>query len=125
MAYSALVTRLFDAPGHAGSLPPGEGVEIRGLAGDRDQGTQVEFHARVAGGRIAAMVFRAYGCPHTIAACSLVAGELTGQPLEAMDAVEPRELAARLAAPPEKLGRLLVVQDALRSCRRAWDNNGL
>jgi NifU-like protein involved in Fe-S cluster formation len=125
VVYSALVTRLFDAPGHAGALAPGAGIEVRGIAGDRDQGAQVEFRARIAAGRIAAIVFRAYGCPHTIAACSLLAGELEGQPAEALGAFEPRAVAARLEAPPEKLGRLLVIQDALRSCRRAWDNKRL
>lgn len=124
-AYSPLVTRHFDRPLHAGPLRGDAENVVTGSAGQRERGTEVRFEARIEGGRIAAIAFQAYGCPHTIAACSLACERLDGQPAAALGRFDPDELGAALEVPPGKTGRLLLVQDALHHCFRAWENRGL
>lgn len=123
--YSALVARHFDQPCNAGPLTGKHGTLCAGAAGQRENGAQIRFDARIEADRIAEIVFRAYGCPHTIAACSLACERLEGAPVRALGELEPAELAAALGVPAEKTGRLLLVEDALHQCLRAWDNSGL
>ena len=113
-AYSPLVREHFERPRLAGRLT-GAGVRL-GSAGSTQRGVWVEFSVRIAEGRVADARFRAYGCPHTIAAASCVADHLVGQPLADAAEIDPLELGERLEAPAEKLGNLLVVEDALRAC---------
>lgn len=120
MEYSEAVAKHFAEPANAGVL---QGPDVvAGGAGDRAQGAQVVFHARIINGRIDAIRFQAYGCPHTLAACSLVTERLEGGPAQALRELEPQDLAAPLDIPVEKTGRLLIIQDALRNCWAAWDN---
>ncbi len=111
--YSALVRELFERLPHAGDLAPGPGVVAVGEAMALDRGAWVRFEARIEEGCIADCAFRAWGCPHTLAAAALVSGRMSGQAMGTRPALNARRLAAELAAPPEKLGRLLVVEDAL------------
>ena len=112
--YSAEVRRLFGRPAHAGALSPGTGAThvAESLALDRRAWTR--FEARVESGKVTAMAFRAWGCPHFIAACELAAAWLEGRPLAAAVTLEPDWLAGELQVPADKRGRLLVVEDALR-----------
>ncbi len=112
--YSPRVRVLFANPPCAGPLPDGPGELCRGEAGSPEQGAWVAFEARVAEGVVIQAAFRAWGCPHVIAASALVAGRLAGRPLAAAG-FEVQALAAELDLPPAKLGRLLVVQDAAAS----------
>ena len=111
-AYSPRVKALFAAPPCAGPLPDGPGERHRGEAGSPEQGAWVAFEARVAEGMVIQAVFRAWGCPHVIAASALVAERLAGRPLAEAAGFDVQALAAELDLPPAKLGRLLVVQDA-------------
>ena len=60
-----------------------------------------------------------YGCPHTIAASSHVRKQLTGRPLSALVPGTPEEWRLTVNAPVEKLGRMLIIEDALRAIRPA------
>jgi NifU-like protein involved in Fe-S cluster formation len=79
------------------------------------------MEADIEDARVRRLAFRAYGCPYVIAACSRATELLTGAAVEALDGLDPAALAQELNAPPEKLGNLLVIQDALRNCFRDWD----
>ena len=125
MQYSPMVERHFRAPVGAGAPRYDTGRWVRGEAGERALGTHIVFHLRAEAGRVAELRFQAFGCPHTIAACSLAAERLSGQPVEALREFSPRCIAAALDLPVEKLGRLLMVEDALRNCFVAWDNSQL
>jgi NifU-like protein involved in Fe-S cluster formation len=122
MQYSRMVAEYFARPANAGALTGPANEVISGSAGDREYGTEVVFHMRSANDEIAAISFQAFGCPHTIAACSLVTEQLVGQPVEALVELTAAQLAAAVEAPVEKMGRLLIVEDALRNCLIAWDN---
>jgi len=123
--YSAMVAEHFAQPRHVGMLAGSHEITICGAAGQRAHGTEVVFHIGLDGSRIDEMTFQAFGCPHTVAACSVLAERLTGCPVESLDDVRPEELAACLGLPVEKTGRLLIIEDALRKCRAAWDNRRL
>lgn len=122
MPYSRIVADYFAHPANAGTLSEHRGSVICGAAGDREQGTEVVFHMRTGNGQIAAMSFQAFGCPHTIAACSLATEQLVGEPVESLVRLSAGWLAATIEAPVEKMGRMLIIEDALRNCFVAWDN---
>jgi NifU-like protein involved in Fe-S cluster formation len=111
--YSPLVRELFERLPHAGDLAPGSGTLVHSEAMALDRGAWVRFGARIEDGRVVDCAFRAWGCPHTLAAAALVASRMHGQRIDGEAACDARRLAAELDAPSEKLGRLLVVEDAL------------
>lgn len=115
--YSEAVLALFRSLAGAGDLALDGGKAASGEAAALDQGAWVRFAARIDGDRFADCRFRAFGCPHTLAAASLVAGRLRGAPLAAASAIDAAGIARELDVPAEKMGRLLVVEDALRALR--------
>jgi hypothetical protein len=118
MTLTPLTLRLFrELPG-AGSLPAGAGT-YRGEAGGRQHGTHVKYHLQVLDGIVKAARFQAYGCPHTLAACALVAERLQGRPVAQGVGSAPPDWAHELCVPIEKLGRLLVIEDAVFAAFRA------
>lgn len=123
MDYPALVEEHFEHPRHAGT-PPGRGSLYRGEAGSRSQGAQVLVETRIRDAVIVAAGFQAWGCPWTIAACSLTMEELQGASVSRLKAFDPQLLAKALGLPAERLGRLLILQDALRNCWADWDTSG-
>lgn len=125
MDYSAEVLRRFESLPGAGPLPPGPGHCVEGSAGAEAEGIRVVFAARVEGDRLAALAFRAFGCPHTLAVCSMAVERLTGLPVRSLGCLDPLDLGRELGVPPAKSSRLLVIQDALRNCLADWDNKRL
>jgi NifU-like protein involved in Fe-S cluster formation len=115
--YSERVRQLFAETPRAGVLTGGRGLGVvrTGRAGGRGQGVEVEFSARISEGRVVEVRFRALGCPYTIAAAAAVAAAAEGAEL-AQAQVDPQALALDLGVPRDRLGRLLVVQDALAAC---------
>lgn len=109
----------FLALAHAGALPAAPDV-VAGEAGREATGTRVRFSLRVRGAEVVEARFQAYGCPHTLAVASWLAGLLPGRRRDALVPGTPAEWAARFEVPAEKLGRLLVVEDALRDCVAKW-----
>lgn len=112
-SYSTQVRDLFERLPLGGDLAPGPGTVIQGEAIALDRGAWVRFEARIANGRVVDCAFRAWGCPHTLVAASLVASRMRGQKVAKPAAFDARGLAAELDAPAEKLGRILVIEDAL------------
>jgi NifU-like protein involved in Fe-S cluster formation len=109
------VRALFGELAGAGDLAADVGKTVSGEAAALDRGAWVRFTALIEGERFVDCRFRAYGCPHTLAAASLVAGRLCGAPLAAASSIDALGIAQELDAPAEKRGRLLIVEDALRA----------
>lgn len=107
--YSARVRAYFSEPAHAGYLPEGEFRRIEGRE------VRIEVSATVSGGIVRAMRFRAWGCPHTVAAAEAACAALEGRPLADLLEFSARDLMEDLSVPVEKTGRILVIEDALRS----------
>ena len=91
----------------------------QGVAGRRSEGTAIRFELEVAAeighGFVKSARFTAYGCPHTVAVTSWLCEVLEGTRIDAGPPGTPAEWAERFEVPAEKLGRLLVVEDALRA----------
>lgn len=113
--YSEEVERRFRAPPAAGELQAGEGDEVTAEAGSRATGALVQLRARLDGERIVSVRFRAYGCPHLIAAASWTAEGLSNATPGQLATWDWQVVATVLAVPPAKFGRLLVLQDAVRN----------
>ena len=112
MRYSPRVRELFDALPGGGDLPAGAGTIVSGEVSALDRGAWVRFEARIEGGRIADCAFRAWGCPHTLAAAARLAGAMKGAAVAGRSPAQARELAHDSGAPAAKMGRRLVVVDA-------------
>lgn len=112
--YNRLVLEHFRHPRHVGFLPAGPGV-IQGQAGSRDAGAEIVLSLRLESGRVAAVRFQAFGCPHFLAAASLVTELLPGQALVDLAQWQARELGEQLGFPVEKRGRLLILEDAVHA----------
>lgn len=133
-APGAAVRALFADLAHAGDFAPlapggtAAGAIFRGEAGSRSQGTQVRVQLRLslAARTVHEMRYRAFGCPYTLAACEWLARRLSGRPLPALSADglgaaagTAADWARALSVPPPRLGRLLVLEDALRQALQA------
>lgn len=117
--YNALVVDHFGQPRNVGRFATGAGV-IHGAAGDTAQGVRFALSAKVADEHIEALRFESYGCPHCIAAGSWLTERLRGAACSDLDTWSWREAAAALDVPPEKRGRLLILEDAVRALAASW-----
>jgi NifU-like protein involved in Fe-S cluster formation len=114
MNYSDLTWRHFESAVAAGVLA-GPTVR-RGAAGSRPQGTWVQFDVQVGSSdpdaTVEAVRFLAFGCPHVIAVADWVSQSAVGRDAEPVLPETVRALRARFEVPIEKLGRLLIIEDA-------------
>ncbi|MEJ1961352.1 MAG: iron-sulfur cluster assembly scaffold protein [Gammaproteobacteria bacterium] len=105
-------------------MPAGPGV-FQGTAGSPAAEAWVRFHLRIDKGIVKAALFQAWGCPHTLAVTAWLTGQLPGRAInQSMQHLVPGTPSAWLQAlevPVEKLGRLLVVEDALRASHQQWN----
>ena len=97
-----------------------DGSAVSGEAGAAGHGTWIRFHLLVADDVVKDARFQAYGCPHTVAVAAWMAKVLPGRHREALQPGAPADWASDHNVPVEKLGRLLVVEDALQACLRHW-----
>lgn len=98
--------------------PPATQVYL-GEAGMQRQGTWVRFVLQVEGRCVRHARVQVYGCPHTIAACNHVRQQLPGRSLDALQPGTPEQWRQAVNAPVEKLGRMLIIEDALQTLRPA------
>jgi len=123
MNYSELTRRYFDSPPNVGELS-GPGA-FRGAAGNRDLGTWVQFDLQCESGTLTGARFHAIGCPHTIAVAAWLAEQSVGKAIERVLPESTQELRVRFALPVEKMGRLLIIEDAwLAAAGAAIDYRG-
>ncbi len=108
--YGARVRQLFASPDHAGGL---EKPQL--WAQVDDQGVRIALAADIDDDIIVSLRFRAWGCPHLIAAAEAFCRAFEGQPVSALQAFSAAEIMQTLPVPREKMGRILVLEDAVRS----------
>ncbi len=111
--YSAAVRELFLNAAHGGDLPDAAVVDSEG------QGIRLRLAARHADGRIEALHFRAYACPHVIAACEAFCRGWEGRPVADLGSFAATDIIDDLSVPVEKTGRILVLEDAVRALGRS------
>jgi len=107
--YSPLVRAYFAHPEHGGVLAGG--IAVTAAA----QGVRIEFGATCEAGRVQALRFRAWGCPHVIAAAEAFCRDFEGEAVSALTGFESGAIRDKLSVPVEKTGRILVLEDAVRA----------
>ena len=117
--YAEEVRLRFDALAGWGMLPA-SAETVTGRAGNREHGAEVEVALRLERGLVAEARFRAFGCPHLLAAASWATERLTGLAVEQVATWDWAEAARALDVPPAKFGRLITLQDAIRAAVRNW-----
>jgi len=63
---------------------------------------------------------QAFGCPHTLQVAAWLCAQLPGRSRAALPPGRPAEWAESRSVPVERLGRLLVIEDALKACLLQW-----
>ncbi|HEV2701628.1 MAG TPA: iron-sulfur cluster assembly scaffold protein [Steroidobacteraceae bacterium] len=93
---------------------------LRGEAGTRSAEAWVRLHLLVSADTVIEARFQALGCPHTLATASWLVGQLAGRRRSQVQPGSPQLWARTLAVPVEKLGRLLIIEDALHAALQQW-----
>ena len=119
MDYSLEVQQRFHSPQGAGEFAEGTPGLATGEAEDRTLNVWVRIQVQVVGTVIRSVQFRVFGCPHMLAAAGWVAEALQGRESDALRELDMHEIRKTLDAPLEKLGKLLVLEDALQVCWQA------
>ncbi len=119
MNYSPEVLQRFGLPQADGVFGDETEGLVSGEAEDRSLGIWVRFDVQVQEGVIRAVRFRLFGCPHAIAAASLICERLENRPARSLSGLDLRGVADSLDLPVEKFGKLLKIEDALLACWNA------
>jgi len=118
MDYSSEVRRRCSAPARAGEISLDAGDVVEGAAEDRSLSVWVRFQVQLQGETIESVRYRAFGCPHTLAAADFIAGDLEGKSVDALISIDLTAVAQQIELPREKYGKLLRIEDALALCYR-------
>jgi len=110
--YSPVVRDYFAKALHSGDLADAVTVDIA------EQDIRLRLAATEEDGHIRALRFRAWGCPHVIAACECFCGDYEGRPIHSLSGFQASDIMRNLSVPVEKTGRILVLEDAVRSLGR-------
>jgi len=121
-SYCQRVIEHFEHPHHHGYFDAAADV-IAARAGRRADGVEFSFTARIADGRVAALRFQAFGCPHCIAAASWLTRQLIGATQQELAQWQWRTAAEALEVPTAKRGRLLILEDAIHALAENWQRN--
>ena len=112
--YSETVWEHFRTPRNAGAFPAGTEGVIEGRAGSRRQGREIAFAMRLDGaGKVLECRYRVYGCPATVALCSVLSERLKGRTVPELGEPRGLALAEELELPPAKRAAALLLEDAL------------
>ena len=111
--YNELVRELFADTRHSGEIDGGTRAYFD------DQGVRIHLSAEIAGDTLRSLRFRAFGCPHVIAALEWVCRKFEGQPISVLEDFETGQIMKNLAVPTEKTGRILVIEDTVHSLKAA------
>jgi cysteine desulfurase len=98
----------------------GKAFVLTAEAGNPGEDTWVRFHLTVEAGIVKAARFKAYGCPHTLAVMEWLTRRLPGRARDEGPPGTPAGWTEELSVPVERLGRLLVIEDALLACFARW-----
>ena len=112
--YSDKVRELFARPAHAGCISGARSVRLE------DQGVRLCLCAQAGGDLIQALSFKAWGCPHLIAAAEAFCDAYEGRPVTELLEFEASGLMESLSVPVEKTGRILVLEDAVRTLGKSF-----
>jgi len=111
--YNSLVREYFGDTRHCGDVAGGA------IGYFEDQGLRIRLAADIVDGTMSRLRFRAFGCPHVVAAAEAVCRQYEGRPVEELEQFDTAQIMQQLAVPVEKAGRILVLEDTVRSLGQA------
>ena len=121
--YNEEVRARFANPVHAGDPDSGYPAVIVGAAGEPATGAAIRLAAGIESAAVRTLCFRAWGCPHFVAAADLACELGVGGTVTGLSEITAARLMERLEVPRNKAGRIFVVEDALRSIVKQFDDN--
>ena len=117
--YNPEVRRRFENPVNAGEPASEYDHVLKARAREPGHGADLVLFAGVNDGKIAALRFRAKGCPHLIAAADFFCSRFEGLEPSRLDGVRSADLFESLDVPVNKTGRLLLIEDAAKQLLKA------
>ncbi|MGI9261487.1 MAG: iron-sulfur cluster assembly scaffold protein [Woeseiaceae bacterium] len=111
--YNELVRACFAHPDHAGDLQGRYDSVCSAEVTESENGARLLLQVGIRDKKIAEMRFRVWGCPYLIAAAETVCADKENMPIATLQVFAQNELMQRLSVPDEKLGRMLLLEDAL------------
>jgi NifU-like protein involved in Fe-S cluster formation len=119
--YNARVRECFNAPHHAADGNAVGGHRYAARAAESDSGAHLSLSAVTDNCVLASLRFRVFGCPHLIAAAEVCCERFEGGPVNQLGDLDVPRLMETLGVPIEKTGRILLLEDAIRSLRSQID----
>ena len=121
--YNELVRSLFKNPLHAKDIPDKLGKPYKVVAQESKNGSKIVLSAVIKEENILALRFRVFGCPFLIAAAEFCCNQCEGKHNKEVENIDILHLIQILEVPTEKIGVILLLQDALESLKLALDND--
>ena len=121
--YNELVRSLFENPLHAKDIPDKLGKPYKVVAQESKNGSKIVLTAVIKEENILALRFRVFGCPFLIAAAVFCCNQCEGKHNKEVENIDILHLIQILEVPTEKIGVILLLQDALESLKLALDND--
>ncbi len=120
--YNELVRSLFKNPLHAKDIPDKLGKPYKVVAQESKNGSKIVLTAVIKEENILALRFRVFGCPFLIAAAEFCCNQCEGKHNKEVENIDILHLIQILEVPTEKIGVILLLQDALESLKLALDS---
>ena len=120
--YNELVRSLFENPLHAKDIPEKLGKPYKVVAQESKNGSKIVLTAVIKEENILALRFRVFGCPFLIAAAEFCCNQCEGKHNKEVENIDILHLIQILEVPTEKIGVILLLQDALESLKLALNN---
>ena len=120
--YNELVRSLFENPLHAKDIPEKLGKPYKVVAQESKNGSKIVLTVVTKEENILALRFRVFGCPFLIAAAEFCCNQCEGKHNKEVENIDILHLIQILEVPTEKIGVILLLQDALESLKLALDN---
>ena len=121
--YNELVRSLFKNPLHAKDIPDKLGKPYKVVAQESKNGSKIVLTAVIKEENILALRFRVFGCPFLIAAAEFCCNQCEGKHNKEVENIDILHLIQILEVPTEKIGVILLLQDALESLKLTLDND--
>jgi len=123
--YNEQVRGLFQNPRHTGDAAAGNGRRYEARASESTAGAQILLIAGVTEGILAALRFRVFGCPHLIAAAEATCERFEGGAVNKLQEFNVSDLMETLGVPVEKMGRILLLEDAIQALLSQVDGKAI
>jgi NifU-like protein involved in Fe-S cluster formation len=120
--YNELVRSLFENPLHAKDIPEKLGKPYKVVVQESKNGSKIVLTAVIKEENILALRFRVFGCPFLIAAAEFCCNQCEGKHNKEVENIDILHLIQILEVPTEKIGVILLLQDALESLKLALNN---